>query len=106
MGLLQIELFTQRDDYGRWSEYDPLFQKLTLIDDYSYISPNLMVQQTRPLRIHQPRSVCLRHLGELAPTVSLCCCYKRKFEKWGRDRIEASQIIHVVANGTQRQSDA
>ena len=34
-----------------------------------YISSNLIVQQTLPGHIHQPGSTCLRHLGELWPTI-------------------------------------
>jgi hypothetical protein len=31
-----------------------------------YISPDLMIQQTLPSRIHQLGNICLRHLGELS----------------------------------------
>jgi hypothetical protein len=37
-----------------------------------YIGPTFIVQQTRAGRIHQPGSVCLRHLGELSLTLAFC----------------------------------
>src|SRR5687768_7404557 len=71
--LKTIELAGRELIHSRWSGlYICYLQNWMPIDLQMYSWPRLIVQQTLPLRIHHPGSVCLRHLGELSPTISFC----------------------------------